>query len=87
MGSMMHDPNVLTLLSPTQETPGVLSVFPIFIHAFGKVSPWLLWIVIAQPSRRGSCCRSCKPFDAEVETVTGNIGTQEEKLSVNEGPL
>lgn len=36
-----------TLLLATYVIPGAFSLGPIAIHAFGRVSPWLLCIVIA----------------------------------------
>ena len=48
----------LTLLKPTYVMPNVCSDFPIFTHAFGKVNPWLLWIVRANASLSGSCSLS-----------------------------
>ena len=58
IGSRMQEDSALTLLMPTYEMPAILSVLPISIHAFERVSPWLL--CIAQASFKGSCCRSCK---------------------------
>ena len=50
--------NFLTLLRPTYVMPNVCSDFPILTSAFGKVNPWLLWIVRANASLSGSCCLS-----------------------------
>ena len=57
----MQEESVLTLLIATYVMPAVFSVLPMSIHAFGRVSPWLLCMVIAQASFKGSCCRSCDP--------------------------
>ena len=45
---MTQDASDFTRLIATYETPAVLSDFPISIHAFGSVSPWLLCTVRAQ---------------------------------------
>ena len=45
---MTQDASDFTRLIATYETPAVLSDFPISIHAFGSVSPWLLCIGRAQ---------------------------------------
>lgn len=62
IGSIIQHDNFLTLLRATYVSPAVFSDFAMFIHAFGKVSPWLLCIVIAHESVKGSCCLSCIPL-------------------------
>ena len=61
IGSIMQEQSLLTLLIATYEMPRLFSVLPMSIQAFGNVSSWLLCIVIAQASFKGSCCRSCNP--------------------------
>ena len=58
IGSTISEDNCLTLLKATYVMPSVCSDFPISTHAWGKVNPWLLWIVSAHASLSGSCCLS-----------------------------
>ena len=46
----MQDLSDRTLLIATYVIPAAFSLGPISIHAFGRVSPWLLCIVIAHVS-------------------------------------
>ena len=87
IGSIMQEPSVLTRLIATYEMPAVFSVWPMSIHAFGSVRPWLLCIVIAQASFNGSCCRSCIPSRDWEVTVIGHIGTHDEMDLLIDGPL
>ena len=76
-----------TLLMATYVIPGAFSLGPISIHAFGRVSPWLLCIVIAHASFNGNCCLSWNVSrDLEV-IVTVGIGTHFGKVSINDGPV
>jgi len=54
----MQDLSDRTLLIATYVIPAAFSLGPISIYAFGRVSPWLLCIVIAHASFNGNCCLS-----------------------------
>ena len=84
IGSTSED-NCLTLLKATYAMPNVCSDFPICTHAFGKVNPWLLWIVRAHASLSDSCCLSCAELPFCAETVTGAIATKEGIFFRNRG--
>ena len=87
IGSTTSEDNFLTLLKPTYVMPNVCSDFPLFTHAFGKVNPWLLWIVRAHASLSGSCYLSWNESPFFAETVTGAIATKEGISWDIEGPI
>ena len=87
IGSTISEDNCLTLLKATYVMPSVCSDFPISTHAWGKVNPWLLWIVSAHASLSGSCCLSWTELPEYTEIVTGAIGTKEGILLDMEGPI
>jgi len=62
--------------SATKVHPAASSALPISITALSKVCPWLLCIVMAYRSWRGSCWReSCRSLDSH-SNVSGGTGTQ-----------
>ena len=87
IGSIIQDESVFTLLIATYEIPGVLSLLPMSIHVFDRVSPWLLCIVIAQASFKGSCCLSWTPPNVSEITVIGHMGTQCDNSLLIDGPV
>ena len=56
--------------------PAVFSLLTMSIHAFERVKPWRLCIVIAQANFKDSFCLSCTPLNVLKVTVIGYIGTQ-----------
>ena len=83
----MQDESVFTLLIATYEIPGVLSLLPMSIHVFDRLSPWLLCIVIAQASFKGSCCLSWTLPNVSEVTVIGHMGTQRGIPLLIDGPV
>ena len=62
--------------SVTKVHPAASSALPISIMALSKVCPWLLCIVMAYRSWRGSCWRgSCRSLDSH-SNFSGGTGTQ-----------
>ena len=59
----------------TNESPAAYSFFPRSITAFGSVSPWLLWTVIAHAKVRGICKREQATVLVSQERLIGVIGT------------
>ena len=49
--------------------------------AFSRVSPWLLWIVIAHAGTKGSWVLSWGRFNFSQKDLTGIIGTQSDSIS------
>lgn len=80
ISSITQECSVFTLLIATYVMSAVRSRGPILIHAFSKVSFWLLCIVIAQESFKGNCCLSWKVSSEWDVTVTGHTGTHFDKI-------
>ena len=63
------------------------SLCQILIPAFGRISLWVLCIVIVHASLNGTCCLS-RNISSDLEViVTGGFGIHFGKVSMKDGPV
>ena len=83
----MQDESVFTLLIATYDVPEFFSFLAMYIHAFARVNPWILCIVIALENLKESYSHSFTLPNVSGITVIGHMGTHWFMLLQIDGPV